>query len=231
MSLRLAGQGVLWLAIAALLGVFAQWPRFAPLPAGHGELKLSLAHLTERMQPCHTLSAEERQALPPNMRMLERCERARAPAVIELTLDGEVLLAEAIRPAGLHRDGRAYLYRHWALPAGDYALELALRDSPREEGFDRRQRFELTIVPGASALLKVGDGEAVLQDYQGTRGVDAAAGAGGGPQRDEQRRVQLGDPSAAMSLRAAAPGSAELHSAAFLRPSTAAAEREPLSES
>lgn len=162
-ALRLAGQLLVGILFAIPVGVFSRWPDFAPVPAAHGEFKLSLAHLTDRMQPCHTLSAEEREALPPNMRAFEVCERARASALVEVVLDGEVVLREDVRPAGLHRDGRAYLYRAWPLRAGEYDLQLRLRDSPRTEGFDHEQSFRLRLEPGVSALLSVGDGKAVLK--------------------------------------------------------------------
>jgi hypothetical protein len=101
-------------------------------------------------------------ALPANMRIIEQCGRARAPAVLELRLGDAVLFADSIRPAGLHREGRAYLYRSWALPSGEYRLQLALRDSPREDGYDKQQQFLLRIEPGTAALLQVGDGDAEL---------------------------------------------------------------------
>lgn len=159
---RALGQALVWTLLFAPVALLSQWPTHAPVAPGHGELKLSMAHLTERLEPCRALGEEERAALPPNMRALEVCERARAPALIEVLLDGEVLLAETVRPAGLHRDGRAYLHRVVALPAGRHALQLRLRDSPREDGFDREQHFILDLAPGMSALLRIGDGEAVL---------------------------------------------------------------------
>ncbi|HRQ64577.1 MAG TPA: hypothetical protein PKZ76_06925 [Xanthomonadaceae bacterium] len=160
---RLFGQALVWAALIVPVGLLAQWPSYAPVPHGHGELKLSMAHLTQRMAPCRVLSEEERMALPPNMRVREVCERARAPAVLEIVLDGAVLVTETVRPAGLHRDGRAYLHRVVTLPAGRHALELRLRDSPREDGWDREQTFALDLKPGMSALLRIGDGEATLR--------------------------------------------------------------------
>ena len=161
-ALRAIGQGLAWLALLAPVIIFAQWPRYSPLPAGHGELKLSLAHTTERLQPCRRLSAIELQALPPNMRNVEQCERGRAPARLRLELDDRPLLDARANPTGLHSDGRAYLQRRWSLPAGRYALHLALRDSPREQDSGREQRFDLQLAPGDSVLLQVGDGEAKL---------------------------------------------------------------------
>lgn len=166
-AVRIIGQALFWAAAMLLVVAMAHRPTVRPLPPGNAELKLSMAHLTQRLSPCRQLSEEERAQLPPNMRAFEVCERERAPAVLEILLDGAPLFAETVRPAGSHSDGRAYLHRTWPLPAGDYILELRLRDTPRLEGFDQQARFSLTLEPGVSALLSVGDGEPRL--HPGTR--------------------------------------------------------------
>jgi hypothetical protein len=160
---RYAGQALAWAGFALVTGVFAQWPEWSPAPAGSGEIKLSMAHLTERLEPCVELSQEELRALPPNMRVAQRCPRARADAVVQLAVDGDLLLDARVRPVGLARGGRAYLQGRWHLPPGEYALELRLRDTPREEGFDKVRHLSLSIAPGESVLLDIGDGEARLQ--------------------------------------------------------------------
>lgn len=170
--LQLAGQGAAWLLFAAVVGAFAQWPTYSAIEPGRGELKLSMAHLTERLEPCERLTAEELAALPPNMRAPERCPRERAPAVVELLLNGAPLLQTAVRPVGLARGGRAYLQERWHLPAGEYALELRLRDTPRAEGFDEVQRFSLVLAAGESALLELGDGAARLVPGHGDDGEE-----------------------------------------------------------
>lgn len=159
---QLAGQVVVWTLFASIAVVFAQWPVYSPLAEGRGELKLSMAHLTERLEPCVQLSPEELQELPPNMRMPEQCPRARADAVVQLLVDDRPLLDTSVRPVGLARGGRTYLQAHWGLPAGSYALELRLRDTPRDEGFDKVQHFKLNLAAGESVLLDVGDGHARL---------------------------------------------------------------------
>jgi hypothetical protein len=159
---QLVGQAVAWGLFAVVTGVFAQWPAYAPLPAGHGELKLSMAHLTQRLEPCQTLSPEELAALPPNMRAPERCPRTRAEAVVVVLLDGAPLLDTAVRPTGLARGGRAYLQAHWGLASGEYDLELRVRDTPRAEGYDHVQRLTLRLAAGESTLLEIGDGNARL---------------------------------------------------------------------
>jgi hypothetical protein len=160
--MQIAGQAVAWTAFITVTGVFAQWPVYAPLAAGHGELKLSMAHLTARLEPCVQLTQDEIRALPPNMRVSEQCPRARADAVLQLLVDGQPLAETAVRPTGLARGGRAYLQGYWSLPAGSYDLELRLRDTPRPEGFDKVQHFRLDLAVGESVLLNIGDGDARL---------------------------------------------------------------------
>jgi hypothetical protein len=162
-SWRLTKVAAIWLTFGAGVAVLSHWPVFAPVAADHGELKLSLAHLTERLEECRLLTPEEVAALPPNMRTAERCPRERAMAFLVLEADGHELLRQRVRPAGLHRDGRAYLYHSWHLPAADYELRFMLRDSARDTGFDQDQTLHLSLSPGASVLLHVGDGEAMLK--------------------------------------------------------------------
>lgn len=157
------GQAVVWLVFAGVVGAFAQGPAFSPVPAGQGELKFSMAHLTERLEPCRRLTEAERQELPPTRRVEEKCGRARAEATVEISLDGEVLLHRTVEPAGLHNGGRVFMLEFWTLPAGEYELNLAMRDTPEADGFNERHSFDLNLRDGDSALLKVGDGDVQLR--------------------------------------------------------------------
>lgn len=161
-SARILAQGATWLGLAAVIGAFAQGPAFSPVADDHAELRLSLAHLSERLVPCRQLTEEERQELPPTRRVQEVCERGRSPTVIELRINGQLLLERTITPAGWHDDGRAYLLQRFDLPAGRHRLDMALRDTPREEGFDMQRQFSLHLAAGEAALLEVGDGDITL---------------------------------------------------------------------
>jgi hypothetical protein len=155
--LRVLGQAATWSALAALVGALATGPGFAPLGEGEALLKFSLAHLSERLAPCRRLSEAERQALPPTRRAYEVCERGRAPTVIELRLNDELLVSRRVDPAGLRNDGRSYYLDSFPVPAGEQLLELKLRDTPRESGFDLERRMTLRLAPGEAALIEVGD--------------------------------------------------------------------------
>jgi len=160
-------QALTALGFIALTAALGQGPAFAPVPEGHGELKISVAHLAARLQPCRQLSEEERQALPPTRRVSEVCERGRAPTRIRLTLNGDTLIDQRIAPAGMHGDGRAYFLEFLPLPAGRHELELNLHDSPDDQddasGYTLRERFILELAPGESALLAIGDGTISLR--------------------------------------------------------------------
>lgn len=157
------GQALVWLAFAGVVGAFAQGPAFSPVPPGHGELKFSMAHLTDRLEPCRRLTQAERQKLPPTRRVKEKCGRARAEAMVEISLDGERLLRRTAEPAGLHEGGRVFMLEFWTLPAGRHELTLAMRDTPGADDFDEKHSFDLNLQDGDSALLNVGDGDVQLR--------------------------------------------------------------------
>jgi len=166
MQLRnIAGQALIWFAFAAILAVLAQGPVFAPYAPDQALIKFSLAHLSQRLVPCRRLTEAERQQLPPTRRAFEVCEGGRAPTVVVLRLNGEVLLEQTIEPAGLRDEGRSYYLEYFPVPAGDHRLELAMRDTPREKGYDRVREFRLQLAGGGSALLEVGDDEVLLRQF------------------------------------------------------------------
>ncbi len=152
-----------------IVGVFTQWPVYSPLSPGQAQLTLSLAHLAERLEPCQPLSMEEIAALPPNMRVVERCERARAPTRVMLSLGGEPLLEAEVQAVGLHRDGRAYFHRVWTVPAGRHELVLQVADSADGSGHVIREAFVIHLESGSNAVLRVGDGAATLANLESSQ--------------------------------------------------------------
>jgi hypothetical protein len=165
-AFRMAVRLAVGIALIALIAAFGQGPGFAPIEPGHGQLKLSLAHLAERRESCRQLTEAEREALPPTRRVHEVCERGRASTRVRLSLDDQVLLDQRVEPAGWHGDGRAYLLKFISLPAGRHELTIALSDQPDPERFDKRQRFTLELAAGDSALLAIGDGHISLRQAQ-----------------------------------------------------------------
>ena len=104
-ALRFAAQLALYLPLMALIGYFSTQPRFSVLGPDEALVRLSFIHAAERKSPCRTRTPEELAKLSPNMRAAQDCPRERAPVLVELELDGQVVLRREVQPAGLARDG------------------------------------------------------------------------------------------------------------------------------
>jgi len=131
-----AGQALLYVAFAVVIGVFTRWPSYQHLPEDHALVKLSLIHHGQRLEECRRLDPEELAKLPPNMRAPVSCPRERSPILVEVDVDGVTVLRQTAQPAGMSRDGAASVYQRFEVPAGTHRFDVRLRDSARTEGFD-----------------------------------------------------------------------------------------------
>jgi len=148
---------------AGLIAGFAIGPGWAPIPAGHGQLKISLAHRAPRREACRTLTEAERMALPPTRRVTEVCERGRTSSRLIVQVNERVAVDQTIAPAGLHGDGKAYYQEFITLPAGPTRLAVALRDEADESGSALQRTFAFELESGQAPLLAVGDGAIELR--------------------------------------------------------------------
>ncbi|HEX6092403.1 MAG TPA: hypothetical protein VFZ07_03570 [Dongiaceae bacterium] len=129
-------QAMVYLAIAAVIGVFSLWPPVVHFPAEQAQIKLSLAHGAGRKEECHQRTAEELKQLAPNMRKQIDCPRERLPVWIEILVDGRSIYRASLPPTGLSGDGPSRIYARFNVAPGPRHLQLRLRDSARTEGFD-----------------------------------------------------------------------------------------------
>lgn len=151
-ALRYAAQLALYVPLMALIGYFSTQPRFSVLQPDQALVRLSFIHAAERKAPCRTRTPEELAKLPPNMRAAQDCPRERSPVLVELELDGEVVLREEVRPAGLKGDGNATLYHRLPVPAGRHRVVARLRDRPGE-GFNFEAARSVELAPGQALLI------------------------------------------------------------------------------
>lgn len=153
--LRYFGQALVYGLIAVLLGFFADSPVYERFPEDQGQLTLNIAHSGERLGDCRRLTAEEIAALPPRERKPMICEdRGRQAVVIEVELDGELLVGEAVPPSGLFGDGPSQLYANFVVPSGRHNLVARLRDSDRTEGFDYTREESVEIEPRQRLVIE-----------------------------------------------------------------------------
>jgi hypothetical protein len=157
--LRIAAQLALYAPLMLVLGYFSTEPPFAAVAGGEALVRVSVIHATQRRQACRERSPEELAKLAPNMRASLDCPRERSPMLVELELDGAVVLRRQVQPSGLRRDGHAALYERLALPAGRHRIVARLRD--RADG-DFNYAREETVELAGGGILTI--------DFNATRG-------------------------------------------------------------
>jgi len=151
-ALRIAAQLALYVPLMALIGTFSSAPKFSPVGANEALLRLSFVHAAQRKEPCRERSADELAKLAPNMRAALDCPRERAPLLVELELDGKLVLRREVPPVGLRGDGNATVYHRLPLAAGRHRIAVRLRDRPGE-GFDYVREETVELAPGRVLLI------------------------------------------------------------------------------
>jgi len=152
-ALRYAGQGLVYLLFAVLIGYFSDAPVYEHFPPDRALVKISLAYGAKSKAECRRLTPEEIAKLAPNMRKPFACPRERRAVLLEVEMDGDVLYRELLPPTGLSKDGPSRTYKRFAVPAGTHRFAARLRDTAREEGFDHVGSHEVTLKPGQSLAI------------------------------------------------------------------------------
>ena len=126
--LRYSGQAVLYVLFMGMIGSFSTSPAYVHFPPDQALIKASFSHAGQPKEECHTRTADELAALPPNMRVAMQCARERSPVVFELEIDGKPAFRTELAPAGLSRDGASTLYHRFPVTAGPHHLRARLKD-------------------------------------------------------------------------------------------------------
>lgn len=157
--LRLGGQVLAYAAFAALTWYLSVAPRYSPIPPDQALIKVSFSHQGQRLGECRQRSAEELAGMAPNMRVAADCPRERAPILLEVALDGAPLLRTTLEPTGLSRDGTAYVYQRFPVPAGEHRVIARLRDDSRAEGFTHERSTTVELAPAQVLVVDFDAGQ------------------------------------------------------------------------
>lgn len=149
------------LAMGVTFGMFAlaswrlsSWPSFQLLEPDQAMVSLTFSRAGQRMQECRTLTQQELEELPPNMRKPQDCPRERHPVQVEFSVDGEVLYQATRPPSGIWNDGESTIYQRILVKAGRHNLSVGMRDSDRSEGFDFQHESTVTLEPSQHLLVE-----------------------------------------------------------------------------
>jgi hypothetical protein len=144
---------------AAVLGYFSAAPVYRLLGDKQAVIKLSFSHSAQLKYPCTARPEHELAKLAPNMRNPMDCPRERAPVVINLWMDGLLLLSATSPPQGFHKDGAATVYRRLAIPAGSHQFTASLADGP-----DGNANFTI------EHQSRLDQGQVLIIDFQSGKG-------------------------------------------------------------
>jgi hypothetical protein len=151
-ALRIGMQLLLYVPLMLLIAVFSAKPQFRQLGDDQALLRLSFVHAAQRKEACRERSPAELAKLAPNMRAALDCPRERASVLVELEVDGNVVLRRDLPPSGLKHDGNAAVYHRMPLPAGKHRIVARLRD--RAEGdFNYVREATLELAPGSALVI------------------------------------------------------------------------------
>jgi hypothetical protein len=144
--LRIAGQFLVIAALFVAVAAFSDWPVYRQISRGSAIVMLSFVHGADRKAECRRLTPEEIQKLPPNMRRVQECPRARRPVYVELDLGGKTVFQANLPPTGIAGDGPSKVYERFVVPVGKHDIAVRMRDTPRTDGFDHERKAVVTLV-------------------------------------------------------------------------------------
>lgn len=150
---RWPGQVTAYVLFVAFIGVFSNSPAYQHLAEDTATVKLSLRHAGQLLGECRQRTPEEMAALPPNMRAPAVCPRERSPIVLELDLNGELAYSESLPARGIHKDGRASVYRRLSVPAGATQLTVRLKDHVESDEFHYTSTHKVTLAPAQVLVI------------------------------------------------------------------------------
>lgn len=176
---RLLGQAAGLGLFVLFLGYFSNRPEYRHLDPGLATVKLSLRHAGQILGECHERTAEELANLPANMRVSLVCPRERSPLLVELVLNGELMLSDTLPARGVHSDGRASMYRRLSVPAGELTVLVRLKDHIGVEDFQYESSRSVSLAPGDNLVIDFDEDLGAFRFNNGEQ--SAAAGSDDGP--------------------------------------------------
>ncbi len=152
--MKLLGEVLAWACFVAVVGLLSVWPRYDTIEEDQAIVTVTFSHAANRIGECRTLTQEDLNKLPPNMRKPTECPRERHTVRIELRSGESLLYAEVLAPSGIWSDGKSNIYRRVIVPARTHDLFIGMNDSGGEQGFDFEKSKRTEISPGQNLVVR-----------------------------------------------------------------------------
>lgn len=151
---RIPLQALNYTLFMAMIWYLSSAPSFEHLGKDEAVVTLTFAHVGQHTEPCHKLSQEELNKLPPNMRKLEECGRERSPVTVEVQMDGQPIFSKKAEAPGLYNDGSINIFMTETVSAGPHQFSVKMNDSIHVEGFNFNYEQSVELEP--AQLLVIG---------------------------------------------------------------------------
>ncbi|MCW8916299.1 MAG: hypothetical protein OQK24_10675 [Magnetovibrio sp.] len=146
-------QGAVYVLFLVVLGVFSASPSYTYMGAGEAQIKLSLSHPGQRVEPCTERTKAELSKLAPNMRSKQKCSRERHVITLELAMDGNVIYAGEAIPAGLRRDGSSSFYEKFFVSAGKHTFTVRMNDGDPTKDYTHELTQVVEVEPTQNMVI------------------------------------------------------------------------------
>ena len=144
---KILGQIIAYGLFMAFIAAFASSPQYQHLADEQATIKMSFRLTGDLKQPCRQRTPEEIAKMAANMRTQEDCPRERLPISVLLKIDGQPFFEESLQPSGLKKDGVTIVYRRFTVAAGEHSLDMFIRNSARDSGYDYEKSARITLKP------------------------------------------------------------------------------------
>ncbi len=131
----------------ALIAAFSSGPAVRQLEDGLAVVTLAFGHAGQPVRACHVRTAEELEALAPNMRAPLDCPRERSIIKVELEMDGEIILDLTIPPPGAYKDQGVDVYENVEVPVGKHTFTVRMNDNAQVDGYTYTNTYTTELEP------------------------------------------------------------------------------------
>ena len=155
--MKLLREIAMYAVFIVVIGVLSVWPSYEVVEDDRAMISLVFSHAGELVSECRTLTQEELNELPPNMRTPTVCPRERHPVRVELRSGDEVLYQKILLPSGVWADGKSNIYERIEVQAGMHELFVGVNDSGGESEFDFVRSLSIDLSSGRNLVIQFDD--------------------------------------------------------------------------
>jgi hypothetical protein len=155
--MKLIREIQMYAVFIAVIGAFSVWPPYELVEEDRAMISLVFSHAGELISECRTLTQEELNELPPNMRTPTVCPRERHPVRVELRSGDEILYQRTLLPSGIWADGKANVYERIEVQAGVHELNVGINESGGDAGYDFSETLEVDLASGRNLVVQFDD--------------------------------------------------------------------------